>query len=84
MWRGVTRMKPILSHATMVRAGWLAHGKMVVYPIRDYPDGTQLMNWVAEIETPHHAANDWARPGRWRISCPPSPSGGSTGSTCRG
>jgi 2-polyprenyl-6-methoxyphenol hydroxylase-like FAD-dependent oxidoreductase len=64
MWRGTTRMKPILSHATMVRAGWLAHGKMVVYPIRDYPDGTQLMNWVAEIETPTYAANDWARPGR--------------------
>lgn len=64
MWRGVTRMKPILSGATMVRAGWLAHGKMVVYPIRDYPDGTQLMNWVAERETPHHLANDWARPGR--------------------
>jgi 2-polyprenyl-6-methoxyphenol hydroxylase-like FAD-dependent oxidoreductase len=64
MWRGTTRMKPILSHATMVRAGWLAHGKMVIYPIRDYPDGTQLMNWVAEIETPTHAANDWARPGK--------------------
>ncbi len=64
MWRGVTRMEPILSHATMVRAGWLAHGKMVIYPIRDYPDGTQLMNWVAEIETPTHAANDWARTAR--------------------
>lgn len=64
MWRGVTRMAPILSHATMVRAGWLAHGKMVIYPIRDYPDGTQLMNWVAEIETPAHAENDWAKPGR--------------------
>jgi 2-polyprenyl-6-methoxyphenol hydroxylase-like FAD-dependent oxidoreductase len=64
MWRGTTRMKPILSHATMVRAGWLAHGKMVIYPIRDYPDGTQLMNWVAEVETPTYAANDWARPGR--------------------
>lgn len=64
MWRGTTRMAPILSHATMVRAGWLAHGKMVIYPIRNYPDGTQLMNWVAEIETPRHAANDWARPGR--------------------
>jgi 2-polyprenyl-6-methoxyphenol hydroxylase-like FAD-dependent oxidoreductase len=64
MWRGVTRMKPILSGATMVRAGWLAHGKIVVYPIRDYPDGTQLMNWVAEIETPTYAANDWAKPGK--------------------
>ncbi|HYF07551.1 MAG TPA: flavin-dependent oxidoreductase [Acetobacteraceae bacterium] len=63
MWRGVTRMAPILSGATMVRAGWLAQGKMVIYPIRRYEDGTVLMNWVAEIETPHYLANDWARPG---------------------
>src|SRR5665647_2308396 len=38
MWRGVTRWKPILSGASMVRAGWLAHGKMVIYPIRPAGD----------------------------------------------
>ena len=45
--------KPILGGATMIRAGWLSHGKMVIYPIRDDIDasGTQLVNWVAEIET---------------------------------
>lgn len=66
MWRGVTRMKPILSGASMVRAGWLSHGKMVIYPIRDNIDGqgTQLMNWVAEIETPRHPERDWNRKGR--------------------
>ena len=66
MWRGVTRWKPILSGATMVRAGWLATGKMVVYPIRDNIDaaGRQLVNWLAEIETPQHATSDWSRPGR--------------------
>jgi hypothetical protein len=66
MWRGVTRWKPILSGATMVRAGWLATGKMVVYPIRDDIDGEgrQLVNWLAEIETPQHATSDWSRPGR--------------------
>jgi 2-polyprenyl-6-methoxyphenol hydroxylase-like FAD-dependent oxidoreductase len=66
MWRGVTRWKPILSGATMVRAGWLATGKMVVYPIRDSidGDGRQLVNWLAEIETPKHATSDWSRPGR--------------------
>ena len=53
MWRGVTRWKPILSGASMVRAGWLSHGKMVIYPIRPAgADGLQLINWVAEIETP--------------------------------
>jgi len=66
MWRGVTRWKPILSGATMVRAGWLATGKMVVYPIRDAidADGRQLVNWLAEIETPQHQTSDWSRPGR--------------------
>ena len=48
----------------MVRAGWLANGKMVIYPIRDLPDGKQLINWVAEIETPQHLDRDWNRSGR--------------------
>src|SRR5260370_10853988 len=34
MLRGVTRWKPMLSGASMVRAGWLSHGKMMIYPIR--------------------------------------------------
>jgi 2-polyprenyl-6-methoxyphenol hydroxylase-like FAD-dependent oxidoreductase len=64
MWRGVTRWQPILSGASMVRAGWLAHGKMVVYPIRPAgADGLQLINWVAEIETPVYRKRDWNRPG---------------------
>jgi 2-polyprenyl-6-methoxyphenol hydroxylase-like FAD-dependent oxidoreductase len=64
MWRGVTRWKPILSGASMVRAGWLSHGKMVIYPIRPAgPDGLQLINWVAEIETPVYRKRDWNRPG---------------------
>jgi 5-methylphenazine-1-carboxylate 1-monooxygenase len=64
MWRGVTRWKPVLSGASMVRAGWLSHGKMVIYPIRAAgADGLQLMNWVAEIETPIYRKRDWNRPG---------------------
>ncbi|WP_217998600.1 flavin-dependent oxidoreductase [Novosphingobium naphthalenivorans] len=66
MWRGVTRWKPYLDGASYVRAGWLSHGKMVIYPIRDNIDGqgTQLINWVAEIETPDHTRQDWNRRGR--------------------
>ena len=67
MWRGVTRWPPMLSGATMVRAGWLNPGKMVIYPIRDRVDaeGRQLVNWLAEIETPRYLPKrDWARPGR--------------------
>jgi 2-polyprenyl-6-methoxyphenol hydroxylase-like FAD-dependent oxidoreductase len=64
MWRGVTRWKPILSGASMTRAGWLSHGKMVIYPIRAAgSDGLQLINWVAEIETPNYRRRDWNRPG---------------------
>ena len=64
MWRGVTRWKPILSGASMVRAGWLSHGKMVIYPIRAAgADGLQLINWVAEIETATYRKRDWNRPG---------------------
>src|SRR5467141_1257318 len=65
MWRGVTRWKPMLSGASMVRAGWLSHGKMVIYPIRHASgaDGLQLITWVAEIETETYRKRDWTRPG---------------------
>ena len=65
MWRGVTIGKPILSGASMVRAGWLDRGKLVVYPIQNDVDGNgnQLLNWLAEIETPHHVTRDWNRRG---------------------
>jgi 2-polyprenyl-6-methoxyphenol hydroxylase-like FAD-dependent oxidoreductase len=53
MWRGVSRWKPFLSGATMVQAGWLDVGKMVIYPITQEPDadGMMLINWVAELQT---------------------------------
>jgi len=65
MWRGVTVWPPILSGASMIRAGWLKIGKMVIYPIRDNVDGRgrQLVNWVAELETPRYAHRDWNRTG---------------------
>jgi 2-polyprenyl-6-methoxyphenol hydroxylase-like FAD-dependent oxidoreductase len=64
MWRGVTRWPPYLGGATMVRAGWLATGKMVIYPIRTHADGRQLINWVFEIETPQYQQWDWNRKAR--------------------
>jgi len=67
MWRGVTRSKPFLSGATMVRAGWLTTGKLVAYPIRDDVDGdgNQLVNWLAELKTPiRKQVRDWNKPGR--------------------
>jgi 2-polyprenyl-6-methoxyphenol hydroxylase-like FAD-dependent oxidoreductase len=66
MWRGVTRWKPILSGASMVRAGWLKGGKLVHYPIRGHIDaqGRQLVNWLWEIETPDYKRWDWNRAAR--------------------
>jgi 2-polyprenyl-6-methoxyphenol hydroxylase-like FAD-dependent oxidoreductase len=65
MWRGVTKMQPVLSGATFVRAGWLNPGKLVMYPIRNAIDaeGNQLMNWVAENECPQRVTRDWTRTG---------------------
>ncbi len=61
MWRGVTRMKPFLTGASMAVAGWLEVGKMVVYPIGNTLDaqGRQLVNWVAEIQSPRSVMQDW-------------------------
>ncbi len=61
MWRGVVPHAPFLSGATMVRAGWLSVGKMVIYPIRNDIDGkgSQLVNWVAELECETPVWRDW-------------------------
>jgi 5-methylphenazine-1-carboxylate 1-monooxygenase len=65
MWRGVSVWPPILTGASMIRAGWLATGKLVVYPVRDHVDapGRQLVNWVAELETPQQVDRDWTQRG---------------------
>lgn len=65
MWRGVTVRPPFLDGRTMVRAGWLESGKMVIYPIRDDVDGqgNQLINWVAELNVPQRGGRDWNREG---------------------
>jgi len=61
MWRGVVPHARILGGATMVRAGWLAVGKMVIYPIRNDIDADrrQLVNWVAELECREPVRQDW-------------------------
>ncbi len=64
MWRGVTRGKAFLTGASMVIAGWLEAGKLVVYPVRDLGGGLQLLNWVAEIQSPRTTLQDWALPGK--------------------
>jgi 5-methylphenazine-1-carboxylate 1-monooxygenase len=67
MWRGVTRAKPFLTGASMVRIGWLNCAKVLIYPIRDNidADGLQLINWVVDIEMPNYIdKRDWNGAGR--------------------
>ena len=66
MWRGVTRWKPFLSGASMIRIGWHHPAKLLIYPIRNNIDaeGRQLVNWVCDIETPQYQARDWNRRGQ--------------------
>jgi 2-polyprenyl-6-methoxyphenol hydroxylase-like FAD-dependent oxidoreductase len=72
MWRGVSVWPPILTGASMIRAGWLATGKLVIYPIRNHADGRgrQLVNWVAELETPQRVDRDWTQRGDIRDFLP--------------
>lgn len=64
-WRGVTVHPPILTGKSYLRIGTVEVGKMVIYPIIDNVDGkgSQLINWVAELQKPNAAMNDWNRPG---------------------
>jgi 2-polyprenyl-6-methoxyphenol hydroxylase-like FAD-dependent oxidoreductase len=65
-WRGVTRRQPILDGHTYFRIGSIRTGKIVIYPISNFDDGSgdQLVNWVAEIERPSSTMNDWNKGGR--------------------
>jgi 5-methylphenazine-1-carboxylate 1-monooxygenase len=65
MWRGVTRMQPYLTGASIARIG-ARHSTLIIYPIRNGVDGTgrQLVNWVAETERDVAVPVDWNKPGR--------------------
>jgi 5-methylphenazine-1-carboxylate 1-monooxygenase len=64
-WRGVTRMKPILTGRSYLRIGSILTGKIVIYPIADDVDdaGNQLINWTTEIKRDTTEMNDWNKPG---------------------
>lgn len=64
MWRGTTIHPPIASGGSHLRIGTVERGKMVIYPIRNLPDGNQLVNWVAEIRQEEAGPVDWSVAGR--------------------
>ncbi|HEY6465693.1 MAG TPA: flavin-dependent oxidoreductase [Candidatus Acidoferrales bacterium] len=63
MWRGVTIGPPVFDGRSAIRVGRISTGKLVLYPIREFPDGTQLLNWVAEILMDVRKENDWGSRG---------------------
>jgi 5-methylphenazine-1-carboxylate 1-monooxygenase len=61
LWRATTIAPSYLTGATMVQAGHHAQ-KFVCYPIRQFPDGTALVNWIAEMRTQAAPGReDWNR-----------------------
>jgi 2-polyprenyl-6-methoxyphenol hydroxylase-like FAD-dependent oxidoreductase len=65
-WRGISRRAPILTGRTYMRVGSIKTGKLVIYPVIDdtEKDGTQIINWMAEIEGDPTTKNDWNKPGK--------------------
>ena len=65
MWRGTVRAKPLRTQSSFIGLGTHRH-RMVIYPIsHPEPDGTALINWIAELtmdneEGWHH--DGWFRP----------------------
>jgi len=58
MWRGTTRAKPIRTGSSFVGLGGVDQ-RMVIYPISDVgPDGTALINWIAEIRVKDQSLAD--------------------------
>jgi 5-methylphenazine-1-carboxylate 1-monooxygenase len=69
LWRGVAEVEPVLDGRTMV---WAGHPdqKFIAYPIRDLPNGRQLLNFIAELRedltvtgTTLSEREDWNKPG---------------------
>lgn len=60
LWRGVIEHEPILTGSSIIRVGAM-HSTIIIYPIRDSVDaaGTQLINWVAEVDSNAAVPADW-------------------------
>lgn len=64
MWRGTARAKPLRTESSFVGLG-TDKKRMVIYPISDpAPDGTCLINWIAEVVVDNAAG--WQQAGWFR------------------
>jgi 2-polyprenyl-6-methoxyphenol hydroxylase-like FAD-dependent oxidoreductase len=64
MWRGSSRYRPILDGRSVILAGALSSGKLVIYPMHDYGNGTHLINWNVEVHSEVAGPNQWNKNGR--------------------
>ncbi|MSQ18476.1 MAG: flavin-dependent oxidoreductase [Betaproteobacteria bacterium] len=63
MWRGSSVYRPILDGKSVILAGSMKYGKLVIYPMRNYPDGRQLINWNVEVKSEVAGPNAWNKSG---------------------
>lgn len=64
MWRGVGWAPAFLGGSTMILAGSLDAGKMVIYPLDPARgEGRKLVNWVAEKRVASMSRQDWSAHG---------------------
>jgi 5-methylphenazine-1-carboxylate 1-monooxygenase len=73
LWRGLTEAPMVLDGRTMV---WCGHRKQkfIAYPLRDLPNGRQLVNFIAELQFDNQELSeqeDWNRPGVLEDFLPP-------------
>ncbi|PWK61716.1 flavin-dependent oxidoreductase [Roseicyclus mahoneyensis] len=65
MWRGTVRARPLRTASSFVGLGTHRH-RMVIYPITPVgPDGTALVNWIAEVTVDNSGGwpdDAWFRP----------------------
>lgn len=64
-WRAFARAKPFLSGATVAFVGAYSTGMFAAYPVRNYPDDTQLLNLIACI--PEESTGDLPCDGQGRV-----------------
>jgi len=65
LWRGVTRANPYHSGGTILHIGAKRTGSVVIYPILNNIDGSDLAltNWVIELPGSPEIPEDWNRRG---------------------
>jgi 5-methylphenazine-1-carboxylate 1-monooxygenase len=63
-WRGLAHANPFLSGASVAFVGAYSTGMIAAYPVKNYPDGTQLINLIACLPKQIPVRGDFDRQGR--------------------